>query len=427
MLDIENVRASFPALSSNNKPYIFADSAGGSQTVKDVADRMYDYLTNSNVQLGADYSVSALSTKRVMHEGPRAAMELFNAESPEEIAFGMSSTMNLENLARSLDNDVHSDEEIIITGEHEGNIGCWKHLAARVGAVIRHWSPRQMEGSSNPYEIYYDTKDLVPLITAKTRIVAFSACSNILGSLAPVKDVVHAIRCAARTHGARKVEVSVDCVAYAPHRRMDVRDWDVDYCVFSFYKVYGPHVSALYVRRTALIASVSSIVHHFLDVSTSGYKLQPGGPGYELVYAATGVLPYLRNLTPVRDLRATWDAVALHEQTLLVPLLEFLTHPDQRTRGVRVVGDETPSLARAPTISFVVIGERPIRSRDVVAVFDAEGDIGIRYGHFYAFTLIDQLRPKIDPADGVVRISLVHYNTVEEVQRLIKVLKKVLA
>ncbi|KAG5633326.1 hypothetical protein H0H81_008718, partial [Sphagnurus paluster] len=180
------------------------------------------------------------------------------------------------------------------------------------------------------------------------------------------------MRAAAKAHGAPKVEVSVDCVAYAPHRFIDVQDWDVDFAVFSFYKVYGPHISALYTRSASL-ASLSPLVHHFLRLEHSAYKLQPGGPGYELAYATTGAVAYLRSLTPSGDLREAFGAIAQHEQTLVAPLLAFLTHPEQRARGVRVVGEENADLSRVPTISFVVGGQKPIRSQDVVKVFDQKG------------------------------------------------------
>ncbi|KAH9072159.1 hypothetical protein EDB83DRAFT_2206012, partial [Lactarius deliciosus] len=118
-----------------------------------------------------------------------------------------------------------------------------------------------------------------------------SACSNV-----PVRNVIAAARSRAAELGAMKIEFSVDCVAYAPHRRMDVQDWDVDHAVFSFsYPVFGPHISALYTHAASLRSSVAPII---LQVDTVGYKLQPGGPGYELVHGITGVTIYLRSLTP---------------------------------------------------------------------------------------------------------------------------------
>ncbi|KAJ8516525.1 hypothetical protein ONZ45_g6157 [Pleurotus djamor] len=430
-LDIDKVRSNFPSLKSG---YIFADNAGGSQVTKDVVDRISDYLLSTNVQPGADYSVGVQTTSRV-NKGIELAVKLFNADSPSEIVFGASSTMNLENLARGLEADILAGDEFIVTGEHEANNGPWKRLAARRGGIVKVWRPVPTS-PNNPYSVQLRLDELLPLITSRTRIVAISACSNILGSISPVKEITSAIRKEAAVKGARKVEISADCVAYAPHRRMDVKDWDVDFCVFSFYKVYGPHISALYVRANALNSSVSSIAHHFLPTNTSN-KIQPGGPGYETVWGTTGVIPYLLSLVPaptkpsgdvtVAHLEAAFSAIAAHEQTLLEPLLGFLTAKEQVERGVRVVGTEQVGLDRVPTISFVVVGPRAIKSKAIVDVFDKKGGVGIRYGHFYAYNLIDHLEPKLDVNDGVIRISLVHYNTAGEVAQIIDILKEALA
>ncbi|PIL26743.1 hypothetical protein GSI_11157 [Ganoderma sinense ZZ0214-1] len=466
-LDIDAVRAAFPALASG---YIFADNAGGSQCLATAAHAVTDYLLNSNVQLGADYSVSVTSTGRVA-AGAEAARELFNAESADEVAYGSSSTMLVENLARAMEADVQAGEETVITGEHESNAGPWKRLAARKGATTKLWPATQLPAyPNNTYAVGLQLDALLPLITAKTRLVAFTACSNILGSIVPVADIVKAIRTRAAELGARKVEVCVDCVAYAPHRRIDVQAWDVDYAYFSFYKVYGPHVSVLYARRASLISSLTSLGHHFLRIDDKPYKLQPGGPGYELPWGCTPVVPYLKLLTPSGTLADAWDAIARHEQTLLVELLGYLRA--KYGRGVRIVGDEMEGMTRVPTVSFVVVGERPIKSKVVVEAFDSQQSdpppeeprdprivqpigtwqnlprigqrlpngqyavlepprpatvgVGVRYGHFYAHTLVDGLQPKLDVEDGVVRISLVHYNTVDEVKRLIWILDSVL-
>lgn len=161
--------------------------------------------------------------------------------------------MSLENLARSLEHDIQAGEEIIVTSEHEsevidaaafnaftnfisGNVGPWVRCAARRKATLAHWLPRTTS-PHNPYAVTTHISDLVDLITSKTRLVAITACSNILGEFIPVKKVIEAIRRRGKEQGARKIEVCVDCVAYAPHRRIDVQDWDVDFVVFSYYKV----------------------------------------------------------------------------------------------------------------------------------------------------------------------------------------------
>jgi selenocysteine lyase/cysteine desulfurase len=109
-------------------------------------------------------------------------------------------------------------------------------MAARRNAEIKYWRPRRLS-DRNPYAIGLDMQDVLPLISARTRLVAFTACSNILGSILPVRNIIRVLRETAKTKGSKKLEISLDCVAYAPHCRMDVQDWDVDFCVFSFYKV----------------------------------------------------------------------------------------------------------------------------------------------------------------------------------------------
>ncbi|KAF9240046.1 pyridoxal phosphate-dependent transferase [Melanogaster broomeanus] len=382
-LDIDKVRASFPSLRDG---YIYADNAGGSQTAQQVIDNIVDYLSNTNVQL----------------DGSVAAALLFNAASVDEVGYGHSATMVLENIARAMENDIKSGDEFIITEEHEANNGPWKRLAQRRGAVVKYWKTVPTS-EDNPYSLSYRTEDLLSLISSKTRLLAITGCSNILGTIIPVDEIVRAVRQRAKEVGAPKVEFSVDCVAYAPHRRIDVQKWDIDYCVFSLYKVYGTHNAGFYVRTQALQASLSSIAHHFLAADDNPTKVQPGGPGYELV------VPYLLSLTPENSLEASFDAIAQHERLLVQPLLSFLADKKQ-----------------APTISFVVIGQNAMKSKDIVAAFDKEGNIGIRYGHFYAYSLIANATPKLDPADGVVRISLVHYNTVEEVEKIVSLLTNVL-
>lgn len=263
--DVSRARAAFPALSSG---FIYAENAGGSQCLADAVARMSDYLLNTNVQLGADYPVSVSSTRRIA-EGVEAARELFNAESVDEVVFGSSATMLVENLSRAMEADVNEGDEIVVTGEHEGecsvhayerrerrargviftadtmppaNGGPWKRLAGRRGATIKYWHATPSSSSpNNPYAVSHSISTLLPLITAKTRLVAFAACSNILGSIMPVREIVYAVRARAGEVGSRKVELCMDCVAYAPHRQMDVRGWDVDYCVFSLYKARPAH------------------------------------------------------------------------------------------------------------------------------------------------------------------------------------------
>ncbi|KAF8577063.1 PLP-dependent transferase [Ramaria rubella] len=459
-LDVQFARSQFPILESG---YVFGDNAGGSQALKSVADATRDYLLNTNAQHGATYPTSQRATGRVAH-GAETAAVLFNATSEDEVAFGSSSTQLLANLAKSMEPKLREDDEIVITGEHEANVGPWKRLAASRHLPIHRWSPISTS-KTNPYALSYNAAlpALLALINPHTRIVALSGCSNILGELVDLETIVKAVR-------TRKLELAkggdplwivVDLVAFSPHRVMDVRKWDVDFAVFSYYKLYGPHTAALYTRSSALL-SINSVAHHFHSPSYDHlpFKLQPGGPGYELTYAASAVLPYLHSLSglakspglvdseellrtiPRLELRKALEHTSAlfeaHELTLMEPLLEFLTSQRLYERGVRVVGPENTD-SRAPTICFVVLdtpGKKGIRSQDIVERVDKLGTIGIRWGHFYAYTIIATL-PNFSPnpspppgersaSDGIVRISLVHYNTVREVKMIIKALDDIL-
>ncbi|KAG9089106.1 hypothetical protein FRC06_001717 [Ceratobasidium sp. 370] len=374
---------------------------------------------------GADYSVSVTSTTRA-EEGFSTTAKLFNAHSPSEVTVGNSSTNLSETLARAMEPIIKDGDEIIVSdADHEANAGSWVRLAERKGLELHHWIPRAATGSTNPYAVSLRVEDLIPMLNSKTRLVAFTACSNILGELVDVEGIVKVIR--ERTKSAnnpRGAEVCIDCVAYAPHRRMDVRKWDVDYAFFSYYKVYGLHSAMLYTRAESHNKLIS-LTHYFLPAHEgSSYKLHPGGIGYERSYAITAVLEYLESLG-TGDLGSAFARIAEHEAELMRPLMECLLSPEMKKRGVRVLGPESADPeVRAPTISFVVVGDNPIRSPDVVKLFDALGDVGIRYGHFYAHRLFTRL--DLDPDDGVVRISLVHYNTVTEAERLANRLREVL-
>jgi len=186
------------------------------------------------------------------------------------------------------------------------------------------------------------------------------------------------------------------------------------------------------VRKAALKDSVSSVVHHFLSpsVDTNGFKLQPNGPGYELTWGSTAIVPYIKSLTSEGTLDAGYQAMVAHDAEIAEAMLAYLTADKQRSRGVRVVGSEDASPQRMPTVSFLIVegadGEPGIKSKELVNLFDKQGEIGIRYGHFYAYSLVQSLRTDMDMTDGVVRVSFVHYNLVEDVARFISTLDDIL-
>jgi selenocysteine lyase/cysteine desulfurase len=261
-----------------------------------------------------------------------------------------------------------------------------------------------------------EPEDLRRLLSDRTRLVCFTHASNILGETLPVAEITRMVH----DHGARVV---VDGVAYAPHRPIDVRDWGVDFYAFSLYKVYGPHCAVLYVRGSEM-ESLANLNHEFMDRSHGPGKLEPGAFPYELLYGARGVPQYLRELSgriagdkAAGSFGPAYAAIGAHEHRLSSRLLSYLAAEP----AVRIIGDERPGPARLPTISFVVRG---CRSSEIPVRLDPQG-IGIRWGHFYAPRLIERLG--LTERDGVVRVSMVHYNTLEEVDRLISGLTPLLS
>jgi cysteine desulfurase family protein (TIGR01976 family) len=392
------VRAQFPALGGE---WAYLDNAGGSQILGRVIDRVVDYWRTSNVQLGASYERSRVATERV--DAARADVAwLMGAKDARGVVLGSSTTQLVHNLAGAMAARLAPGDEIVVTSvDHEANIGAWRRLAAR-GVVLKEWRIREETLRLEP-------ADLAPLLSPRTRLVCFTHCSNVVGTIHPVAEITRMVH----AHGAK---VCVDGVAYAPHRALMVDAWDVDYYVFSLYKVYGPHMAALY-GKPELLAALDGPNHFFVANDDLPYKMQPGGVNHELSHGLGGIRAYLTDLAHEAGTTHPFDAIARHEAALAERLLAFL----RGKRGVRILGrpDADPE-ARVPTISFVAEGHP---SPSIPPHADTQR-IGIRFGDFYARHLIEQLG--LTAHGGVVRVSMVHYNTPAEVDRLVEVLDRVL-
>lgn len=395
-LDLSFVRSNFPALSSSgaganaSAGYVFLDNAGGSQTLRGVADRVRDYLLTSNVQHGASYSISRLAVARVA-EAVAAMAGYVGAASPEEIVVGPSSTQLLHNLALAMAPQLAAGDEIILSeAEHEANAGPWKRLAAR-GVVLRPWP-------LDPETLRLEPRTLEGLFTARTKLVAFTHVSNLLGG-------IHDVAAITQLAHQRGVKVCVDGVAYAPHRMIDVAAWDVDYYVFSAYKVFSPHLGVLYGKRE-LLEGLAGINHEF--ITSGAYKLQPGNLNFELTYGLLGLTEYIEALG---GRARAFAAIAEHEERLTARLLDRLA----ALRGVKVHGEPSADRGkRVATVSFTVEGKRP---EEIVTAVDPKG-IGIRHGDFYSKGVARVVAPGVGAAStGVVRVSMAHYNTLEEIDR----------
>ena len=409
-LDLDKIRAEFPALRGD---WVFLDNAGGSQVLARVADRVRDYLLTSSVQLGASYAPSQIAGDKVL-AARRAVAELINAPHDDEVVMGGATTALMFMLTQALlmqktPGIVPGDEIIVTNSDHEANIGGWARLR-QAGAVIKIWEV-------NRDSLTLELADLDRLLSPRVQWLAMTQASNILGTVNPVEEVARRVHAA----GGR---VCVDAVAYAPHRLVDVQASGADVVVFSFYKVFGPHYAVMWVQRELLL-SLPSLNHDFIGPEVLPYKLQPGNVNYELSYGCIGICDYLCDTGtalgasgPARQrMQAAFDAFEAHEDALAERLLGWL----RGKPSVRIIGQASVTAhTRVPTISFVVANTP---SERIVRHVDGHG-IGIRFGDFYAKRLIEALG--LQAQGGVVRVSMAHYNTLGEIDRLIGALDEVI-
>lgn len=406
-MDIEFVRKNFPAL---EKDFVFMDNAGGSQILGSSIDYIHEYYKNYNVQLGASYEISATAGKK-LEEATRKVAGFINSPGYKEVVIGPSTSMLLRILSLSLSAEWQEGDEVIVTNtDHEANVSCWTDLEQQ-GIKIKIWK-------ADPKDFELKIKDLEHLLSSRTRLVAVTHCSNILGSINPIKKIADVV------HSAGAL-LCVDGVAYAPHRKVDVQELGADFYTFSWYKLYGPHLAVMY-GKIDLLTKMKGINHYFFKPEDVPYKFQPGNFNFELTYSLKGITEYFTNfydhhypddnsnLTEGNKQTKSFDLIASYEESLAAPLLEYLS----TVPGVKIIGEPTANCnKRVPTISFV---HDKLSSREIVERTDPY-KIGIRFGDFYAKKLIADFG--LQKHEGVVRVSLVHYNTREEVNKLIEVFK----
>ena len=401
-IDTAFARAHFPALSG---PWALFENAGGTLVASQALERIRTYMTAYQVQPGAAYPASARAAEMIA-ESHRAMAAMINAR-PEEVLIGPSTSMNVFLLAQALRPGLAEGDEIVVTNlDHEANVGAWRKLAAD-GVTVREWR-------FDPGSMALEPEGLALLLNERTRLVCFGHCSNITGSFTDVPALVRMI------HDAGAL-ACVDGVAYGAHRAIDVRAWDVDFYLCSTYKLYGPHLALLYGKR-AHFERAAPLNHFFLDDALP-LKLNPGGPNHELSAGLAGITAYLdalhahhegeTNLPLHGRLAAIFERIAAHEEALGAPLLEFLAAKP----GVRLIGNPSAGRdVRAPTFSFAVDG----RDAGGIARAASTHEVAIGAGDFYSARCIEALG--LATQGGVVRASMVHYNTADEVARLIRAL-----
>ena len=405
-LDIDFVRQQFPAFSEPSLAgFAHFENAGGSYACAQMIDALHHYYTTTKVQPYYCFEPSIGAGQEMTRARERMGSWLNVA--PDEVHFSASTSQNSYVVAQALRDYLQPGDEIIVTNQdHEANIGVWRRLEAQ-GIVIREWQV-------NPQTAELEDKGLNALLNEKTRVVAFTHCSNIVGSINPVRewaDKIHAVGALA----------FVDGVSYAGHGLPDVEALGADIYFFSLYKVYGPHLGVM-IMRDALNKALPS-QGHFFNVGSATSRFTPAGPDHAQIASVNGVIDYFEAIdahhfsATDKSPKARRVGALLHssEIEILKPLLNFL----KKRTAIRLIGKDTAD-NRAPTVSFTVHGVDPA----VIAEKLAEQNIGIANGNCYAYRLMEAL--DIPPEQGVVRLSFVHYTSAEEVSRLITALESVI-
>lgn len=405
-LDIEFVRSQYPVFDNpETAEWAFFENAGGSYVPRQVIERLTRFFRFTKVQPYGPFPSSAAAGE-AMDESYRCIAELLNAEE-DALTLGPSTTMNFYVLAQAIRPTLRAGDEIIVTNQdHEANIGCWRRLS-EFGVVIREWRIDPETGE-------LDSKDLKNLVTERTRVVCFTLCSNIVGTMNDVTEI------AGIAHDAGALAVG-DGVSFAPHRLPDVNRLAVDLYLFSTYKTFGTHVGVMWGKKE-ILEDLKDQGHYF-NADKAHYRLNPAGPLHAEIAALAGIGEYFdtlyehhfteKGLNRHERARRLFDLFGVHEARLANRLLETLSGQT----GMRIIGQTHAEPGRrASTISFVPEKKKP---GDVVKKL-VERKIALRNGHFYALRCVEALGVKDPEEEGVIRISLVHYNSEEEVDRLIE-------
>ena len=408
-LDIDFVKAQFPAFKDPlSSKWAFFENAGGSYVPHNVIKHLNNFMTSTKVQPYAEFDISAIAGNN-MDKATELFAEMINARK-DEIIIGASTTMNMYVLSNAMKHFIKLGDEVIVTNQdHEANIGAWRRLES-YGAVIKEWK-------INTENAELEIEDLKALLTNKTKIVAVTHCSNIVGSINNLQSIAKLV------HEYNAFLVG-DGVSYAPHGLPNVKDLDVDFYTFSLYKTYGPHLGLLYGKKE-ILNQLPNQNHEFLEGDVP-YTLNPGGPNHEELSCLVGIYEYFNNLynhhfpdennTLRKKIEKINELISNHEEQIANPLLEYLnSRNDIKLIGKKKIENKN----RAPTIAFTFVNQSSKKISDQLV----KNGIATRNDNFYAWRCLKALG--IDVDDGVVRTSMVHYNTHEDVEKLISVLKKI--
>jgi cysteine desulfurase family protein (TIGR01976 family) len=418
MLDLSVNRAQFPALNQtqDGKRVVFFDNPGGTQCPQRVIEAVSGYLAHDNANHGGAFATSQRSDA-MLHDAHQAMADMLGAASADGIIFGANMTTLTFGVSRALGRELKPGDEIVITQlDHDANVSPWLLLARDTGAVIR-WVDIREE------DVTLDMASFEAAITDKTKIVAAGYASNAVGTINDVKTIVD------MAHAADALTY-IDAVQYAPHGPIDVQSLGCDFLVCSAYKFFGPHVGILY-GKLDLLDRLSAYKVRPAD-DRPPYKFETGTLNHEGIAGTRAAVEYLGQVSNLKSqtpaLRAGasvsnrrervvagMTVIKEYEQMLSARLISGL----QQIKGLRIWGitDLARLDRRVPTVSFTLEGHRP---REVAEYLGRRG-IFVWDGNYYALAVMERLR--LEETGGMVRVGLAHYNTIEEIDRLVSELE----
>ena len=409
-LDLAWVRAQFPALaqSVNGHPAVFLDGPGGTQVPQPVIGAIADYLASNNANTGGAYQTSR-NTDRMIAEARSAMGDFLNCDT-DEIVFGANMTSLTYAMSRALGRELVPGDEIVLTLlDHDANFSPWKALEEK-GVVVR-------AVRFNEEDCTLDMNDLASKIGKRTRLVAVGYASNAVGTINDVAEVVRL----ARQAGALSY---IDAVHYAPHGAIDVRALDCDFLACSTYKFFGPHMGVLYGKREHLRRLRPYKVRPNTDNIPNCWEW--GTLNHECIAGIKACVDYWEELgrrtnPAVTNRRAAiltaHEAIHAHERDMTQKMIAgLLAIPGLKLYGIT---DPRSFDNRCSTFVVRIEGHSPLE----LATKLGERGFFTWDGNYYALNLTEQL--DVERLGGFLRIGLVHYNTMEEVERLLKALGEI--
>lgn len=412
MLDPREIRRQFPALQEefNGRPAIFFDNPGGTQVHVSVIEAMVGYMVRSNANTHGVFETSR-RTDRVIEGAHQAMADLFNCDI-DEVVFGNNMTSLSFAMSRSLGREFRPGDEIVVTRlDHDANVMPWVTAAQDAGATVQ-WADADVETGT------LDMDDLRQKITPRTKLVAVGYASNATGTINDVATIVGW----AREVGALTY---IDAVQYAPHGLIDVRALGCDFLACSSYKFFGPHSGQLFGKREHLQRLHAYKVRPADDQPPG--KWETGTQNFEAMAGVTAAVDYLAGLgvqyggaregdSRRARLVSAWQVLHDYEQQLIERLITGL----QGIPGVRIYGltDRRDWGQRVATVVLRKSGTTPQQLAEALA---AE-NIFCWNGNFYALGISERMG--VEESGGFLRIGLVHYNTVDEIDRCLAVIER---